>query len=343
MKTIAGLGEHAVIEKIRKRVPPASAEVILGIGDDAAILESERNTLTVVTTDVLVEQVHFDRTFTPMDAVGHKALAINLSDVAAMGAIPKHALLSLAMPVSMTVDELDELLDGLLALADAHRVDVVGGNVTRSPHSLFVEVTVIGSVKRRRVLTRHGALPGDDLYVSGEIGGAAAGLVALRASAGGTSVSMTVDEKSQERHLRPTPRARLGSQLGRNRAARACIDLSDGLADGVRKLAGASSVGAVIDAEQLPITSEVMRFFEALGVDPIEAAVTGGEDYELLFTAPPAFARRVAAAHRHTGGVAVTRIGQITKGSALILRRGKQEEKLPEGYEHFRGETNTSK
>ena len=336
-KTVADLGEHAVIQKIRERVPPASAEVMLGIGDDAAVLEPERNTLTVVTTDVLVEQVHFDRTFTPMDAVGHKALAINLSDVAAMGAIPRHALLSLAMPAAMTVGDLDTLLDGLLALARTQRVDVVGGNVTQSPHSLFIEVTVMGSVKRRRVLSRQGARPGDDLYVSGEIGGAAAGLAALQMPTDGANASdASVRGASQDRYLRPDPRVRLGSQLGRNRAARACIDLSDGLADGVRQLAAASSVGAVVDAQQIPIASEVTRFFEASGADPITAAVTGGEDYELLFTAPRAFARRVAAARRHAGGVPITRIGQITKDPAVLLRRGDREEQMPEGFEHFR-------
>ncbi len=327
---VSDLGEHAIIEKVRSRVPPASAEVVLGIGDDAAVLEPDRNTLTVVTTDVLVEEVHFDRAFTPMDAVGHKSLAISLSDIAAMGATPRHALISLALPQSLSVGDLDALLDGLLGLAVTHGVDVVGGNVTRSPHSLFVEVTMMGSVKRRRVLSRHGARPGDDLYVSGEVGGAAAGLASLRAPAEGQHPAA-----SQERFLRPQPRVRLGKQLGRNRAVRACIDLSDGLADGVRQLATAGSVGAVLFADELPISSEVKQLFEASGVDPVTGAVAGGEDYELLFAAPRSFARRVEAARRNAGAVPITRIGQITQNRALVLRRGKREDELPEGFEHF--------
>ena len=334
-QTVADIGEHAVIEKILARVPPVSDEVVLGIGDDAAVLKPDRNTLGVVTTDTLVEEVHFDRTFTPMEAVGHKALAVSLSDLAAMGAIPRHALISLAMPDSLAVDDLDAFLDGFLGLAHVHRVDVVGGNVTRSPHPLFIEVTVMGSAKRRRVLSRHGARPGDDLYVSGELGGAAAGLAWLQTETKREHPSDAFSA-SRERYLRPQPRVRLGNQLGRNRAARACIDLSDGLADGVRQLTTASSVGAVLYAEQLPIAPEATQFFRASGVDPVAAAVEGGEDYELLFTAPPSFARRITAVRRRSGAVPVTRIGQVTKDQAVLLRRGDRDEELPDGFGHFR-------
>src|SRR5687767_11292887 len=213
--------------------------VIVGPGDDAAVIVPERGTLDVLTTDALVDGVHFDRRFVPPDAIGHRALAVNLSDLAAMGAEPRAALLSLVLPASLEVVEVDRMLDGMLALADAHRVALVGGNITRTPGPLTIDVTAIGSVRPRRVLTRAGARPGDEVYLTGTAGAAAAGLAALKADgsqAGTHSVCV-------ERYLRPEPRVRAGVLLGRNRAATSCIDVSDGLADAVRQVAEASGVG----------------------------------------------------------------------------------------------------
>ncbi len=174
-QTVGDVGEHALIERIRQRIPPAPAFVIVGIGDDAAVVEPERNLLEVLTTDSQVEGVHFDQTFVGAADIGHKALAVNLSDLAAMGAAPRVALLSLVLPPAMPVASVDALLDGLTALAARARISIVGGNIARSPGPLIVDVTATGSVHRRRVLTRAGGRAGDDLYVTGTLGGAAAG------------------------------------------------------------------------------------------------------------------------------------------------------------------------
>ena len=154
--------------------------MIVGIGDDAAVVEPERNRLEVLSVDALVEGIHFDRAFTPPDAIGHRALAVNLSDLAAMGADARLALLSLGLPETFPVADFDALIDGLAALAARHRLHVAGGNLTRSPGPLIVDVTVVGTVKRRRALLRGGARAGDELYVSGTIGAAAAGLQMLQ-------------------------------------------------------------------------------------------------------------------------------------------------------------------
>src|SRR5687767_15321021 len=217
--TVADVGERALIERIRLRIPTAPPFVVIGIGDDAAVVEPARNLLEVLTTDCQVEGVHFDRTFVGAADIGHKALAVNLSDLAAMGAAPRVALLSLVLPPSLPVASVEALADGMIALAVRARISIVGGNIARSPGPLMVDVTVTGSVHSRRVLTRGGARAGDDLYVTGSLGGAAAGLRMLRQDA--TSVGLAVD-----RYRRPEPRTRFGLMLGRNRAARACVDLS---------------------------------------------------------------------------------------------------------------------
>ena len=231
--TVADLGEHALLARLRARVPPPPAWVSVGIGDDAAVVEPPRNQLEVLTTDVLVEGVHFDRRFSTAADVGHKALAVNLSDLAAMGAEPRAALLSLALPASLAVADFDALLDGFLALAARYRLALVGGNLSQSPGPLVVDVTAVGAARRRRVLTRAGGRPGDELFLSGRVGGAAAGLARLQALAGVLPGDDDDARAAVERYRRPEPRVRLGLLVGRNRAASACVDLSDGLADAV--------------------------------------------------------------------------------------------------------------
>src|SRR5215218_9056483 len=178
--TVGEAGERQVIALVRARVPASPAFVVVGIGDDAAVLEPARNRLDIVTTDAAVEGVHFDRRFMDAASIGHRVLAANLSDLAAMGAEPRTALLSLMLPDALPVAELDALLDEFMALATRTGTHLIGGNVTRSPGPLVIDVTVSGTAKRRKVLTRSGGRPGDELFVSGSVGGAAAGLAWLQ-------------------------------------------------------------------------------------------------------------------------------------------------------------------
>jgi thiamine-monophosphate kinase len=298
---------------------------VIGIGDDAAVVQAERNTLDLITTDALVEGVHFDRAFVSPADIGHKALAVNLSDLAAMGAAPRVALLSLILPASLAVTDVDELLAGMLALAARSRISIVGGNVTSSPGPMIVDVTVTGSVHPRRILTRSGARPGDDLYLTGAIGGAAAGLRTLSAGHLQAADREPADDAIR-RYLRPEPRLRFGMLLGRNRAARACIDLSDGLADAVRQIGAASGVGAVIEAARLPIQIETMSFIDAL---------RGGEDYELLFAVSPKSRRRLDGVRRLVKDLPVTKIGRVTADPRIAIDVNGTLEDLPSGFEHF--------
>jgi thiamine-monophosphate kinase len=336
--------ERRLVAAIRTRAGADPSWLPVGIGDDAAVAVPERGALEVFTTDAVIEGVHFDRRFSTPADVGWKALAVNLSDIAAMGATPRLALLSIALPEAGAEAELHALLDGFLALASEARVALAGGNLSRSPGPLIVDVTLVGFVRPRRVLRRGGARPGDQIYVSGSVGTASAGLAYLREvrgegaplndSDGGTALAGQM-ETPVARHTRPVPRVRLGMLIGRNRAASACMDLSDGLADGVRQICAASGVGAVIDAAAVPIDPGARRWFERQDGDAVRGAIAGGDDYELVFTVPRRSRGRLATVIRQAPGVPVTRIGEVTKDPEVVLMRDGRAEPWPEGFTHF--------
>ena len=328
--SVGDLTERELIARIQSRLPAAPEWLTVGIGDDAAVIEPPRNRLEVVTVDALVEGVHFDRSFVPAEAIGHRALAVNLSDLAAMGAEPRAALLSLMLPGTLSSADFDSLIGGVAALASRSGIHVIGGNLTRSPGPLIVDVTVTGLVKRRQVLTRSGARAGDEVYVTGSIGGAAAGLLMLKQKSPAASPGCA------DRYRWPEPRLRAGQLLSRNRAASACMDLSDGLADAVQQIATASGVGMLIDAAALPIEADAREWFVKSGVDPVIAAATGGDDYELLFTSKPRLSGRLQAVRRHSG-TAITRIGICTSTPGVRIRNADgTEAPVPAGFSHFR-------
>jgi thiamine-monophosphate kinase len=340
--TVADIGERALIARITARVSMPSW-VVIGPGDDAAVLKPERGAFDVVTTDAQVEGVHFDRRFVPPDAIGHRALAVNLSDLAAMGASPRAALLSLALPPSLDVADFERLVDGVLALAATHKVTLVGGNITQTFGPLTVDVTALGSIKPRRILTRAGARPGDHVYITGALGEAATGLQSLqRAAQTGLAPTRLVEEPDRAanscvvRYLRPQPRVRAGMLLGRNRAASSCMDVSDGLADCVRQVAEASGVGITLDASTIPIPAEVREAQGQRGRDPLDSALSGGDDYELFFTVRPAHRGRLRTFCQQLGDLPITRIGVVTKGRDLLVRDEDGTRPLPDGYQHFR-------
>jgi len=347
--TVSELGERRLLARIRARlgvtdrgsqrnarvrVPDLpTAGLVIGIGDDAAVISPNRNAQTVLTTDAQIEGVHFERRFSPARDIGYRALAVNLSDLAAMGARPRWALLSLALPDTLLVDEVEGIVDGLSELAEKHRVVVVGGNVSRSPGPLMIDVTAVGEVRPRRVLTRAGATAGDELFVSGTIGGAAAGLEMLKKAVEGPGVSPACTA----RYLRPQPRVRLGMAVAQARAARAAIDLSDGLGDAVHQVADASGCGVDVDASALPIETSARTWWEAEGRDPVTAALTGGDDYELLVAVPRAWAARLKHVQSRVTNPPLTKIGVFTKDpSARVLVRNGTRETLPGGFEYWR-------
>lgn len=311
--------ERALIERIRARVPEAPDWVQLGIGDDAAVLEPARGELDVITTDAQVEGVHFDRRWMSMRDIGWKALAVNISDLAAMGASPRAATLSLALPATLDVADFDHLIDGFLALAAAARVPLVGGNLSRSPGPIVIDVTLIGSARRRRVLARGGGRAGHLLYVTGTLGRVAAHVAAAQRGAfirddAGQSPLVPADAVS---------RLHCGQQVARNRAASACMDISDGLADAVGQMAAACGTGARILSSKIPVAD----------VATLADALSGGEDYELLFAVPTRRRRAFElVAGRHAP---VTCIGELTSTAGAHLDRDGALEPIGSGFSHF--------
>jgi thiamine-monophosphate kinase len=309
------LGEFALIDRYFRDRGAQRADVRLGVGDDGALLRLPPGEDLVAVSDTLVDGVHFPSGSDPR-SVGHRALAVNLSDIAAMGGTPRWALLSLTLP---SVDEawLEAFAAGFGDLALGHGVALVGGDTTRGP--LTIGVQVLGSVPAGQGLRRSGARAGDALFVSGTPGDAAAGLASLMGRSEGTD-DPTDAAAFEARFLFPTPRVTLGQAL--LPLASACIDVSDGLVGDLGKLAAASGCAAVLDVDALPSTA------------PRHCVLHGGDDYELLFTVPPA---RVAAVAALPG---VTRIGEMRAGDGVTLREsGRETAEVsaagPAGYDHF--------
>jgi thiamine-monophosphate kinase len=328
------LGELLFIERIRSRALASfSSAVRLGIGDDCAILRPPSGHELLVTTDFSLEGRHFRRDWHSAASIGHRTLARGLSDLAAMGAKPLAAFLSLALPRSAARNTLwlDGFLDGLLTLAKTHGVPLAGGDTSESPSDqILADIVLIGSAPAGRALRRSTAHAGDLLYCTGSLGGAAAEFAALAASPRKFRGAASTDDHP---HLFPQPRLATGATLLRRRLASSCIDLSDGLSIDLAHLCTASNVSAEIDAASLPLHPLAQL------LDPdhaLYAALHGGEDYELLFTAPP-----TVKLPRSLGGVRITKIGRILTARksrpqiTLIDREGHRSALAPQGWEHL--------
>ena len=315
--------EFDLIERIRERCATARADVVLGIGDDAAVLDVPAGRQLVACTDTLVAGVHFPEVTAPED-IGWKSLAVNLSDLAAMGAEPAWALLALTLPES-DMQFVERFADGFARLACKHDVALVGGDTTQGP--LSVTVTALGSVPAGSALTRSGARAGDAVFVSGTLGDAAGALRLMRDCRG-------VPETLLARMQRPQPRIPAGLAL--RGMASACIDISDGLLADLGHVCAASGVGAELDADALPISSALAGTFDAEVC--CELAVSGGDDYELCFTVPLGYEAELVAAVARTGCRA-TRIGRIVAGSGVRVMDAHDLDVTPAqaGWEHFSG------
>jgi thiamine-monophosphate kinase len=337
--------EFDFINRIRNRIPKrADADIILGIGDDTAILREQSGRETLVTVDFLVEDVDFKIEYTPSRWLGHKALAVSMSDVAAMGGTPRFSLLTLGIPGQSKISNLEsehyweEFLTGYFSLAEKYSVSLIGGDISSTPDRLAIDSIVIGHCPSGKAVRRSGARAGDKIYLTGAVGASAAGLKLLSQGERVNGAENNLVQNALRRHLKPEPRVDFGKIIGESGLAHAMIDVSDGLAQDLLRICQESRLKAVIDFELVPVADEVKSVTD----DPEAAfllAVNGGEDFELLLTAgndveDPLLGMAERCELKLTGIGEIIESGESS--SPLLLRqRGEIKPLLARGYDHF--------
>lgn len=332
--TLAQVGEFGFLDLLRSALGNPRGPVELSLGDDAALLRPREDFDLVLTTDLMVEGRHFDFAYTSPFDLGAKAMASNVSDCAAMGAAPLAALVSLAAPGDFPVESALRLFNGLKGWAEAYGARIVGGD-TSAADKVVVNVALVGEVERGKALRRGGAREGDAVVVTGTLGDAAAGLHALQNREG---ADPDLAAPLIRRHLTPTPRFAAGRLLATRGLATSCIDLSDGLAGDVGHLCAASGVGVEIHEEGLPFSEAFRAYCAARGLDPVALALTGGEDYELLFTVPVDRLSQVLRGLSAECGVPCRSVGRVvkaSKGRTLIRRNGATEPLAARAFDHY--------
>jgi thiamine-monophosphate kinase len=334
LMTRTPFGEVELISRLAGIFGAAPPEVVLGIADDCAALDLEGPDYLLWTVDTLVERVHFDLAYISLSQLGRKSLAVNLSDLAAMGGEARYVLLSLAWPPDRDLAGALEFGEGLATCARDHGVAVIGGDTVSSPLGLALALTVLGRVPKSEMLRRSGARVGDLVYVTGPLGEAAAGLEILRWD---LKLDPTLTEPLIRAHLDPQPQLAAGRLLAREGLATACIDLSDGVATDLMHICRLSRVGAKLAAADLPIPSGVRAVARMTDQDPVDLALLGGEDYQLLFTCNPAQASHLPAVFAQAGLTVPSRTGEIISGTEVLLITAEKEKIISGGgYDHFR-------
>ncbi|MEE9259229.1 MAG: thiamine-phosphate kinase [Nitrospinaceae bacterium] len=319
MSDLKKLGEFGLIERFRSRLTTRSPKVKVGIGDDCAVYASGSGNYQVVTTDALIESVHFDLSITSAKQLGRKALSVNISDIAAMGGVPTLALVTLGIPKKFPVKFLDGFYDGLNQICRKYKIELSGGDTVASPGKLFISITLLGEAKKGRLFLRQGARPGDRILVTGSLGESALGLKLLTAKRKKWSGSARDKKKLIRAHLDPIPRVAESTLLGRSRVRiRGMIDISDGLIQDLRHVCKAGGVGALINEKSLPRSPALIRVCSINQLNPLDFILGGGEDYELLFTLKAEDVKKILRQFQNAR-TAVTVIGEIIPASGKLV------------------------
>jgi thiamine-monophosphate kinase len=328
------MSEEDIIRLVQSLAGESSDELFVGIGDDAAVLNLAGSEFCV-TTDLLVEGIHFDLAYISPHELGLKAMAANLSDLAAMGALPRWGFLSLGLPARPSRSLVESLFGGIMEMCREYDLILAGGDTVRSPQ-MIINLCLIGAAEKRSPMLRSGALPGDAVCVTGVLGSAAAGLAWLKS--GGDKHDAEAAWATAA-HLRPQPRVAVGRALAQSGRVHAMMDLSDGLASDLARMCAASQVGAHVDEKLVPLAEGAPALAQMLGADALDWALGGGEDFELLITCAPGDVEILGElAADSQPGLKLSRLGKITKSRGVNLRRadGSEQEITLQGFDHFR-------
>ncbi|MBF0117567.1 MAG: thiamine-phosphate kinase [Desulfobacterales bacterium] len=329
------IGEFGFINKISKDSLIRPQNVLKAIGDDAAVFRLEKDEVILITTDMLVERIHFLRDKISGYCLGYKSLSVNLSDIAAMGGIAKEAFISIAIPPSYNFDYIEDIYRGIKGLAKEFFVNILGGDTTSSKSDLIINITVIGAAKPNNILYRSNAKVGDIICSTGFLGDSRAGLYILLNNINDISEEI---KGLVNAHLIPKPYLKEGYFLANQVGVNAAIDVSDGLSSDLHHIIDESSVGATLFYESIPISENMKWFCNTFGFDPIEYAISGGEDYTLLCTLSPQYSDKIIYEYNKTFSQKLYPIGKINDSNIIEISYpdGRVKEVLKSGWDHFR-------
>lgn len=339
---VGDLGEFALIARLEGILRGSEGpQVIRSLGDDCAVVRGSSNAEYLLTTDTQEEDVHFRRAWSTPEELGWRCLAVNVSDIAAMGGEPIGALVALSLPATLEVAFVEALYAGMQALAQVYGCPIIGGNIAKSAARLSVTITVLGQVPRGQAVYRSGAQAGDEIWVTGTLGGAKAGLEALLHP---DRVASFDPQTALSRYRRPCPRLREAQYLRQHGGLHSLLDISDGLSSDLRHICDASGVGARLFAEAIPYDTDVVQVALAVRADPLDLALHGGEDFELCLTAPPGRIAELQADFERQFNCPLVRVGTIQSGTGVMLSRtdGSQVPLSVKGYDHFRSTSQSS-
>ncbi|NOY84455.1 MAG: thiamine-phosphate kinase [Nitrospirae bacterium] len=326
------IGEFDFIAQIQRQFASKHEFVSLGIGDDAAAFIPSRGCLSLLTTDTLIEDIHFTRTYSSFEQVGIKAVAVNLSDIAAMGGQPRAFLISLGVPNNMECSDLNQLYKGILKASRPSNLALIGGNTTRTNGPFFISITLHGEVSKKQMITRCTATLGDAIYVTGTLGDAAAGLDCLKQGRATKGYRHLL-----QRQRCPEARTTEGMLIAKTGIASAMIDISDSLSADLNHMMQQSRVGAELTRTQIPLSLALKRYAKQHKMDALDFALYGGEDYELLFCVPPSKEKKLTQLIKNDF-IQATRIGKICSKREGIFMLGADKKKQAlraKGYDHF--------
>lgn len=325
---IRDIGEFNLIKRLSNNFVKTKRPVIVGIGDDSAVLNSSGSRLQLMTTDMLVENVHFRLSTANPFQIGWKSLAVNISDIAAMGGEPTYACVSIGLPKNTDVDFVDKLYLGMQEVADKYSVDIVGGDTVSSPQ-VIINIALLGEVELENLMLRSSAKEGDYIFVTGDVGGSSAGLEILERQ---------LPINGTEKHLMPIPRVQEAGLLAKSGYVTAMIDISDGVSSEIYHICEQSNTGARIFLKDIPLSDNTYKVAKTIGKDPYDFALYGGEDYELLFTCRPDGASYVKELFLNRCDTPLTCIGHITANWLSLVIEDENGVPLPlkpAGYNHF--------